>query len=106
MELSVFSKSRIIPLHNFVLVERVEGESITDGGILIPDTAKKKPSEGLVKEVGPGKFEEPMHVKVGDRILFGKYDGTDVNVEDVSYLLLREEEIMATIESVEEPCSV
>ena len=106
MELTIANKSKIVPLHDHVLVERVDGESKTKGGLYIPDNAKEKPSEGIVVEAGPGKFEygevRPLQVKKGDRVLFGKYNGSDVVVGETSYLLLREEEILATIENSEE----
>ncbi len=91
----------VTPLHDRVLVKRIEEKETVKGGIIIPDTAKEKPQEGEVIAVGAGKIEKgeriPLDVKVGDRILFGKYGGTDIKIEDVEYLILREEEILAKI---------
>lgn len=93
----------IKPLHDRVLVRRVEETTKTAGGIIIPDTAKEKPSEGVVEAVGNGKMAPdgkvaPMSVKVGDRVLFGKYAGTEVKLEGESRLIIREEDILAVIE--------
>jgi chaperonin GroES len=91
----------VTPLHDRVLVKRIEEKETVKGGIIIPDTAKEKPQEGEVIAVGAGKIEKgervPLDVKAGDRILFGKYSGTDIKIEDVEYLILREEEILAKI---------
>jgi len=91
----------ITPLHDRVLVRRIEEKETVKGGIIIPDTAKEKPQEGEVVAVGAGKIEKgervPMDVKAGDRILFGKYSGTEIKVEDEEYLILREEEILAKL---------
>ena len=89
------------PLHDRILVRRIEeGESIR-GGIIIPDSAKEKPMEGEVIAVGAGKREKgeliPLDVKAGDRVLFGKYSGTEIKLDDEEYLILREEEILAKI---------
>ena len=94
---------KIRPLHDKVLVKRYEEAVKTTGGIIIPDTAKEKPSEGLVKAVGNGfRSEEgkiiPMSVKEGDRILFSKWSGTEIKIEGVAYLILKESEILAVIE--------
>ncbi|MDY0060672.1 MAG: co-chaperone GroES [Myxococcota bacterium] len=94
---------QIRPLHDRILVKRLEGELKTKGGIIIPDTAKEKPIEGKVIAVGKGKLLEngtrqPMDVKEGDRILFGKYSGTELKVEGEDFLMLREDEIHAIIE--------
>ena len=91
------------PLHDRVLVKRVEEEQKTKGGIIIPDTAKEKPLEGVVVAVGSGKPLKngkvaPLDVKEGDKVLFGKYSGTEVKVEGVEHLILREEEILGVIE--------
>ncbi|MDD9945167.1 MAG: co-chaperone GroES [Myxococcales bacterium] len=94
---------KIRPLHDRVLIKRVEEESKTKGGIIIPDTAKEKPMEGLVVAVGPGaidkdgKRREP-EVKKGDRILFSKYSGTDVKLDGVDHMIMREEDILAIVE--------
>ena len=91
----------VTPLHDRVLVKRVEEKESVKGGIIIPDTAKEKPQEGEVIAVGAGKIEKgarvPMDVKAGDRILFGKYSGTEIKLEDEEYLILREEEILAKL---------
>jgi len=91
----------IIPLHDRVLVRRLEEKETAKGGIIIPDTAKEKPHEGEVIAIGSGKMEKghrvPLDVKVGDRILFGKYTGNDIKIDDQEYLILREEEILAKI---------
>jgi chaperonin GroES len=93
----------IRPLHDRVLVKRVEQEEQVRGGIIIPDTAKEKPQEAEVVAVGPGKFDEdgerlPMDVKAGDRVLVGKYSGSDVKIDDTDYVIMREDEILAVIE--------
>ena len=89
----------ITPLHDRVLVRRLEEKETAKGGIIIPDTAKEKPQEGEVMAVGAGKIEKglriPLDVKVGDRILFGKYTGSEIKIDDQEYLILREEEILA-----------
>ena len=89
------------PLADRIVVKRVAHEEKTKGGIIIPDTAKEKPQEGEVIAVGAGKIEKgervPMDVKAGDRILFGKYSGTEIKLDDVEYLILREEEILAKL---------
>jgi chaperonin GroES len=94
----------VTPLHDRVLVKRVEEKESVKGGIIIPDTAKEKPMEGEVVAVGEGKREKgervPMDVKVGDRILFGKYSGTEIKIEDEEYLILKEDEILAKISGV------
>jgi chaperonin GroES len=94
---------KIRPLHDRVIVRRLEGEEKTKGGIIIPDTAKEKPLEGKVIAVGKGKILEngevrPLDVKEGDRILFGKYAGTEVKIEGDEHLILREEDILGVIE--------
>ncbi len=93
----------IRPLHDRVVIQRVEEEQTTPGGIVIPDTAKEKPHRGEVKAVGNGKLLEngevrPLDVKVGDVVLFGKYAGTEVTIGDEDYLIMREEDILAVIE--------
>jgi chaperonin GroES len=90
------------PLHDRVLVKRVEEKEVVKGGIIIPDTAKEKPMEGEVISAGPGKVLEDgkragMDVKAGDRILFGKYSGTEIKVDDQDYIIMREEEILAVL---------
>jgi chaperonin GroES len=91
----------VTPLHDRVLVKRIEEKESVRGGIIIPDTAKEKPQEGEVVAVGAGKMEKgervPMDVKAGDRILFGKYSGTEIKIENEEYLILREDEILAKL---------
>jgi chaperonin GroES len=94
---------KIRPLHDRLIVKRVEEQEVRKGGIIIPDTAKEKPQEGKVVAVGTGKVTEegkkiPMDVKAGDRILFGKYSGSEVKVEEEEYLIMREEDVLAIIE--------
>ena len=94
---------KIRPLHDRVLVKRVESQENTKGGIIIPDTAKEKPIEGKVVAVGNGKVLEdgkvrPLEVKKGDRILFGKYSGTEIKIEGEEHLILREDDVLAVIE--------
>ena len=88
------------PLHDRVLVQPLDGEEKTAGGIIIPDTAKEKPSEGKVIAVGPGAKTEdgkilPMEVKVGDLVLFGKWSGTEVKIDGVEYSIMKESDIMS-----------
>jgi chaperonin GroES len=91
----------ITPLHDRVLVRRLEENDTAKGGIIIPDTAKEKPQEGEVVAVGAGKIEKghrvPLDVKVGDRILFGKYTGNEIKVDDQEYLIFREEDILVKV---------
>jgi chaperonin GroES len=94
---------KIRPLQDRVIVKRLEEEEKTKGGIIIPDTAKEKPQEGKVIAVGKGKVTEdgkviPLDVKVGDKILFGKYAGTEIKVEGEEHLIMREEDILGVIE--------
>ena len=90
------------PLHDRVIVKRVQEEEKTKGGIIIPDTAKEKPVEGKVIAVGPGKMSDAgarmaLQLKEGDRVLFGKYAGTEIKMEGEEYLMMREEDILAVI---------
>ncbi|NVO20414.1 MAG: co-chaperone GroES [Bacteroidetes bacterium] len=85
------------PLADRVLVEPAAAEQKTAGGIIIPDTAKEKPQKGFVVAVGNGKKDEPMTVKVGDQVLYGKYAGTEINVEGKDYLIMKETDILAII---------
>ena len=92
------------PLHDRILVKRVEEKEAVKGGIIIPDTAKEKPQEGKVIAVGQGKKTEhgkviSLDVKAGDRILFGKYSGAEIKMEDQEYLILREEEVLGILEA-------
>lgn len=87
----------ITPLHDRVIVKPAAAEEKTAGGIIIPDTAKEKPQRGIVIAAGPGKKDEPMTVKSGDTILYGKYAGTEVSFEGEDYLIMRESDILAVI---------
>ena len=91
------------PLHDRVLVRRIEAEEKTAGGIIIPDTAKEKPQEGEVVAVGPGARDEngeitPLDVKAGDRILFGKWSGTEIKIDGEDLLIMKESDVMGVIE--------
>jgi len=91
------------PLHDRVVVKRIEAEEKTAGGIIIPDTAKEKPQQGEVVAVGPGGRDEagkliPIDVKAGGRILFGKWSGTEVKIDGVEYLIMKESDIMGVLE--------
>ena len=92
---------KVTPLHDRVIIRRIEEKESVKGGIIIPDTAKEKPQEGEVIAVGAGKLEKgqriPLDVEVGDRVLFGKYSGTDIKLDNEEYLILREEEILAKL---------
>ena len=95
---------KLRPLQDRVIVERIEGEEKTKGGIIIPDTAKEKPQEGKVIAVGKGKVTEdgkvlPLSVKAGDKILFGKYSGTEVKLNGNEYLIMREDDILGIVEA-------
>src|SRR5690242_18888940 len=91
----------ITPLHDRVLIRRLEEKETAKGGIIIPDSAKEKPQEGEVVAIGAGKMEKarrvPRDLKVGDRTLFGKYTGNDIKIDDQEYLILREEEILVKL---------
>src|ERR1700731_4290517 len=91
----------VTPLHDRVLIKRIEEKETVKGGIIIPDTAKEKPQEGEVIAVGAGRVEKgeriPLDVKAGDRVLFGKYSGTEIKIEEQEYLILKEDEILAKI---------
>ena len=94
------------PLHDRVVIERVDAEAKTAGGIIIPDTAQEKPQEGRVIAVGPGGRDEngkliPIELKVGDRILFGKWSGTEVKIDGVEYLIMKESDIMGVLVETE-----
>ena len=94
---------KVKPLQDRVLVKRVEAQETAKGGIIIPDTAKEKPMEGKVIAVGAGALNKegkrtPLDVKVGDRILFGKYAGTEVKIDDDEHVILREDEVLGVIE--------
>jgi chaperonin GroES len=87
----------IKPLHDRVVVQAAEAETKSAGGIIIPDTAKEKPQRGTVVAVGTGKVDEPMTVKLGDTVLYGKYAGTEINLDGLEYLIMRESDIIAII---------
>jgi chaperonin GroES len=92
------------PLHDRVVVNRVDAEAKSAGGIIIPDTAKEKPSQGEVIAIGPGGRDEagkliPIDLKVGDRVLFGKWSGTEVNIDGVELLIMRESDIMGVLDA-------
>lgn len=95
---------KVRPLYDRILVKRVEAKDMVRGGIIIPDSAKEKPMEAEVVAVGGGKITDegkkiPLDVKAGDRILMGKYSGTEIKVDDVEYVIMREEEVLAIVES-------
>lgn len=94
--------TKIRPLHDRVIIKRIEEEGKTKGGIIIPDTAKEKPQEGRVVAVGPGRHEDgkviPLDVKSGDKILFGKYSGTEIKLNGEEHLIVREEDILGIID--------
>ena len=94
---------KIRPLHDRVIVQRIAEEEVTKGGIIIPDTAKEKPQEGKVIAVGPGKvldsgIKVSMDVKVGDKVLFGKYSGTEIKIDGEEHLMMREDDILGVVE--------
>ena len=94
------------PLHDRVVVTRIDAEEKTTGGIIIPDTAKEKPQEGRVVAIGPGGRDEngkliPIDVKIGDRVLFGKWSGTEVKIDGIEYLIMKESDIMGVLAEAE-----
>jgi chaperonin GroES len=94
---------KIKPLNDRVLVLRIEEEEKTSGGIIIPDTAKEKPQEGKIIAAGPGKFDDSgkriaLDVKAGDRVLFGKYAGNEINIDGVEHIIMREDDVLAVLE--------
>jgi chaperonin GroES len=94
------------PLHDRVVVTRIDAEEKTTGGIIIPDTAKEKPQEGRVVAIGPGGRDEngkliPIDVKIGDRVLFGKWSGTEVKIDSIEYLIMKESDIMGVLAEAE-----
>lgn len=94
---------KVIPLHDRVLLKRLEEQEVKKGGIIIPDTAKEKPQEAEVIAVGKGRLDDdgkiiPLEVKKGDRVLIGKYSGTEVTIDGVEHIILREEEILAKLD--------
>ena len=102
--------SKLVPLHDRILVRRVEEAETSKGGIIIPDTAKDKPQEGEVIAVGKGKSNDegkvhPLDVKAGDRILFGKYSGTEIKIDGEEFIIMREEEVLGILETAKKPAS-
>jgi chaperonin GroES len=101
---------KLIPLHDRVFVRRVAEADTGNGGIIIPDTAKEKPQEGIVIATGTGKYEKghtiPLAVKDGDRVLFGKYAGNEIEIEGEDMLILREEEILGILSGVPKPAGL
>ena len=96
------AKSKFRPLHDRVVVKRIDAEAKTKGGIIIPDTAKEKPSQGEITAVGPGGRDEsgklvPIDLKVGDRVLFGKWSGTEIKLDDEEFLIMKESDIMGVV---------
>ena len=94
---------KVRPLHDRIMVERLEEQEVRRGGIIIPDTAKEKPQEGKVVAVGTGKVGDdgkkiPLDVKTGNKILFGKYSGSEVKIDDKEYLIMREDDVLAILE--------
>ena len=94
---------KVRPLHDRIMVERLEEQEVRRGGIIIPDTAKEKPQEGKVVAVGTGKVGDdgkkiPLDVKTGNKILFGKYSGSEVKIDDKEYLIMREDEVLGILE--------
>ncbi len=94
---------KIRPLHDRILIKRMEEQEVRKGGIIIPDTAKEKPQEGKVIAVGNGKVNEdgkriPLDVKAGDKILFGKYSGNEVKIDEEEYVIMKEEDVLAILE--------
>ncbi|MCO6430632.1 MAG: co-chaperone GroES [Deltaproteobacteria bacterium] len=97
-------KGKIRPLQDRLIVERIEGEEKTTGGLFIPDTAKEKPQQGKVIAVGKGKVREdgtvqPLDLREGDRILFGKYSGTEIKIDGREYLIMREDDVLGVLEA-------
>jgi chaperonin GroES len=95
------------PLHDRVVVERIDAEAMTVGGIIIPDTAKEKPQQGKIISVGPGSRDDhgaliQIDLEVGDRVLFGKWSGTEVKIEGVEYLIMKESDIMGVLDGAAE----
>ena len=95
------------PLHDRVVLKRIEAEEKTSGGIIIPDTAKEKPQQGEVVAVGPGGRDEsgkliPIDLKAGDRVLFGKWSGTEVKIDGVEYLIMKESDVMGVLTDTED----
>lgn len=94
--------SKAVPLLDRVIVKPNEAETKSAGGIIIPDTAKEKPQRGIVLSVGPGRVDEPMTVKEGDEVLYGKYSGTEITIDEQDCLIMRESDILCIIKEVED----
>ena len=97
------AKTKFRPLHDRVVVKRIDADDKTKGGIIIPDTVKEKPSQGEIVAVGPGGRDEagklvPMDIKAGDKVLFGKWSGTEVKLDSVDYLIMKESDIMGVLQ--------
>jgi chaperonin GroES len=90
-------KLNVTPLHDRVIVKPAPAEEKTAGGIIIPDTAKEKPQKGIILAAGPGKKDEPMTVKSGDTVLYGKYAGTEINIHGEDLLIMRESDLLAIV---------
>ena len=88
---------KLTPLHDRVVIKRIQETETVRGGIIIPDTAKEKPQRGTVVAAGPGKKDEPVTVKAGDTVLYGKYAGTEISIEGTDYLIMRESDILAIV---------
>jgi chaperonin GroES len=100
LNISIMAKEKkltVTPLHDRVIVKPAPAEEKTTGGIIIPDTAKEKPQRGTVVAAGPGKKDEPVTVKTGDSVLYGKYAGTEISIEGTDYLIMRESDILAIV---------
>jgi chaperonin GroES len=102
--------TKLTPLHDRIVVRRIEEGETTRGGIIIPDSAKDKPQEGEVISVGKGKSNEegkvfPLDVKAGDRVLFGKYAGTDIKIDGEDFVIMREEEVLGILEGAAKPAT-
>lgn len=91
------NKLNVTPLHDRVIVKPAAAEEKTAGGIIIPDTAKEKPQRGTIVAAGTGKKDEPMTVKIGDKVLYGKYAGTEINIEGEDLLIMRESDLLAIV---------
>jgi chaperonin GroES len=96
-KLNMAKKASVTPLHDRVIVKAAAAEEVTKGGIIIPDTAKEKPQRGTVVAAGPGKKDEPMTVKPGDTVLYGKYAGTEIAIDGEDLLIMRESDILAIV---------
>jgi chaperonin GroES len=96
-QLVMAKKLNVTPLHDRVIVKPAKAEEKTAGGIIIPDTAKEKPQRGVIVAAGPGKKDEPVTVKVGDTVLYGKYAGTEIQIEGEDLLIMRESDLLAIV---------